>query len=329
MLYAQLLRRDLDSSVGTNFALAATSHRLGRHRLAALIDQRSVRQAQLPLQRAVAQVMADFDNAILSGSIYGTVAQMVDLLSLRPGEDVILVAASRRYLELFGLWLEQANKHVSGRIVGIAMDRPSLAAMNAALDRYVINLAPFFVFDERGLLQDRSGQVLWVLRVLLLREIVRRGHRLISVDLDAVIVGAVEPMLKDLPDADIVVQQDYSIPTDVARKLGFVLCCGFMVLSPTGPTNNFLDRYVEWTMRELDDQLALNHMIEKAGIAHIIKTSESLSFQSDGVRWVCPAKSLVSRDVGFGKVVRHFQQRSQSTDELRAQLGLVPNETKD
>jgi hypothetical protein len=252
------------------------------------------------------------------------IAKMIDSLPLRHGEDVIVVTAGQRYLELFELWLEQAHKHVNGHILGIAMDQAAFAAMNEALDGCVIDLSPFFVFDERGKIQERPRQVLWILRVLLLREIVGRGHRLLSIDLDAVVVADLAPMLNNLPEADIVVQQDYSIPVDVARQLGFVLCCGFMVFSPTPATNSFLDRYVRRTMHELDDQLAINHMIEEAGVKNVTRTTESMSFQADGVRWVCPDKSLVSRDITCGSVVRHFQQRNQTMDELRAQLGLLP-----
>ena len=323
-LYAQLLRRELDRSAETNFTLAAAAHHFERHNLAALIDRRTARQTHPLVQLAVARAMAEFDEAIVSGEIYGLIAMMVDRLTLRPGEDVIMVTASQRYLEMFSLWLEQTRKHVSGRILGIAMDQAALTAMNEALDRCVVDISRFCVFDEGSNLQDRPRLVLWVLRVLLLREIVRRGHRLLSIDLDAVAIADLAPMLNNLPEADIVVQKDYSIPMDVARRLGFVLCCGFMVFSPTAATISFMDRYARRTMHELDDQLAVNHMIEEAGVKDMTKTPESMSFHADGVRWVCPDKSLVSRDVTYGSIVRHFQQQGQTIDQLRAQLGLLP-----
>ena len=326
-LFAHLLRRDIDRSAETNLALAAGAHRFERHHLAALIDRRTTRQTHSSIQLAVARAMVKFDEAVISGEIYRMIARMVDSLPLRSSEDVIMVTAGQRYLEMFRLWLEQAHKHVDGRILGIAIDQAALTAMNDALNRCVVDLSPFFVFDEGGNIQDRPRQVLWVLRVLLLREIVQRGHRLLSIDLDAVAVADLKPMLNRLPEADVVAQQDYSIPVDVARKLGFVLCCGFMVFSPTAATTSFLDRYARRTMHELDDQLAVNHMIEEAGIKDVTRTAEWMSFHADGVRWVCPDKSLVSRDITYGRVVRHFQQRDQTMDELRTQLDLTPKTT--
>jgi hypothetical protein len=321
-LYVKLLRRNLDRSAEANFALAVVAYRFERYRLAGLIDRRTARQAHPPVQSAVAQTMARFDHAIISGSIYRTVAAMVDRLPLQPGEDVVLVAAGEGYLGLFGLWLEQARKHIRGRIFGLAMDQASLSTMGEALDGGVVDLSSYFVFDEQGKIDDRCRQVLWIVRVLFLREIVGRGHRLLSIDLDAVAMDDLAPLLDRLPQADIVAQKDYSIPHDVARKLGFVLCCGFMVFSPTPATNAFLDRYAGRTMQELDDQAAVNHMIGDAGVTDVVTTPEAMTFRADGVRWVCPDKSLVSRDIATGKVIRHFQQ-GQGVDELRAMLGLA------
>jgi hypothetical protein len=320
-LYVKLLRRNLDRSAEANFALAVVAYRFERYRLAGLIDRRTARQAHPPVAAAVARTMARFDEAILSGAIYDMVAAMVDRLPLAAGEDVVLVAAGERYLGLFGLWLEQARKHIRGRIFGLAMDAGAFAAMGEALDGGVVDLSTFFVFDEHGKVDDRCRQVLWIVRVLFLREIVRRGHRLLSIDLDAVAMGDLASMLDRMPEADIVVQKDYSIPQEVARKLGFIVCCGFMVFSPTQATKDFLDRYVKRPMHELDDQAAINHMIADAGVADVVTTSESMSFRADGVRWVCPDKTLVSRDIATGRVIRHFHQ-GQSVDELRALLGL-------
>jgi hypothetical protein len=145
-----------------------------------------------------------------------------------------------------------------------------------------------------------------------------------SIDLDAMVLADLEGMLRGFAKVDIIAQQDYSIPVDVARKLGFVLCCGFMVFHPTSATKAFLDRYAKRTIQELDDQLAINHMISEATISELTKTPGYFTFQSNGVSWLCPDKSLVSREISSGSCVRHFQQRGQTIAELRAQLGLQP-----
>jgi len=109
---------------------------------------------------------------------------------------------------------------------------------------------------------------------------------------------------------------------DVTRELGFVLCCGFMLLRPTQSTIAFLESYSKRTIQELDDQFALNHLIARAGIANMVRTESYITFESAGVVFVCPDKSLVSHDIKYGSVVRHFQRRGQSVAELRLELGL-------
>jgi Nucleotide-diphospho-sugar transferase len=321
-MYVCMLRRDLDRSADGNFNLAAMAQCLARPQCATLIYRRTARQSHPANELQVAAVMANLTVAIASGSIYAHIAALVDGLGLEAGEDLVLVSTGRRYLEMFGLWFEQARKHVSGRIVGIALDTESEAALRDSLHGSVINLAPFFVFDEQGVLHARSRNGLWILRVLLVREMVSRGHRVISMDLDAMVLSDLEPMLTTFAEADIIAQQDYSIPVDVARKLGFVLCCGFMVFHPTAATKVFLDRYAKRTMQELDDQLAINHMIGEATISELTKAPSYFTFQSDGVSWLCPDKSLVSREISSGSCVRHFQQHGQTIAELRTQLGL-------
>jgi hypothetical protein len=160
--------------------------------------------------------------------------------------------------------------------------------------------------------------MLWVLRVLLVREIVSRGHTVTSLDLDALVLEDLGGLLSSFPAADIVAQQDFSMPLDVARNLGFILCCGFMVFRPTQATQRFLDRYAQRTMLESDDQLALNHLIAEAGISEKVREPRYLSFEAAGVWWLCPDKALVSRDIAYGSVVRHFQHKGQTVAQLRA-----------
>jgi hypothetical protein len=317
----RLIRRDLDRSSTGDLWLAALAQAAHRPHLAALISRRVSHRTNSSVDVASARMFADLTQSLADGSIYERVAATVDAAGLSPGQSVVLVPVGSRYLELFRLWLELARKHVAGRVTVLALD---LAAAEAAaqLGLSVLDLSPFFCFDEDGKIHDRSRNALWILRVLALREIVARGHVLISLDLDALVRADLAPLLASFPEADIVAQQDYSIPVEVARKFGFILCCGFMCFRPTEATQDFLDRYAIRTMHELDDQLALNHMLADAGIADLVKTPRFFTFRSAGVLWVCPDKSLVSRDIASGTVVRHFQQQGQTNDELRALLGI-------
>ncbi len=323
-IYVRLLRRELDRTADDNFWLAAMAQRLDRPRLAAAIYRRTGQQNHTKEELAVARAMAGLTESIVSGSIYKEVSASVDALKLMPGEEVVVVPAGSNYLPLFELWLEQAKRHLRGRILGLALDAGASAKLGSSLNGSVIDLSPYFVFDVDGQIHERARNGLWILRVLVLRELVSRGHRVVSLDLDAVVFSDLQAMLDGFPEADLVAQQDYSIPMEVARKLGFVLCCGFMVLRPTDATKAFLDRYAERTMVELDDQLAINHMLAAAGVTERVTTANYFTFRSNGVIILCPDKSLVSRDIGHGSVVRHFQQHGQTIAELRAQLGLQP-----
>ncbi len=191
-----------------------------------------------------------------------------------------------------------------------------------------MDLSPYFGFDSAGRIDDYSKRHLWILRVFLLRALAARGHTVLSLDLDAVFVGDLAPLLATLPPADIVAQQDYSIPIDVARRLGFILCCGFLLIRPSPTVLAFLDRYVEATAHELDDQTALNHLLLAAGLTNKQTNPTHMSFTSMGLRWVCPAPTLISRDIDYGTVLRHFQQTAPlDPTQLAQRLGIsaTPN----
>jgi len=186
----------------------------------------------------------------------------------------------------------------------------------------VIDLSTYFTFDITGRVDDYNRHHLWMLRVLIIKSLISLGRIVISLDLDAILLSDLSKMLESLPQADIIAQQDYSGPMDVARKFGFIVCCGFMVIRSNQSTVSFLERYVRQTNLELDDQSALNHLLADCAITNVIKEPSYLAFHSAGVSWVCPTPELVSRDLDYGTVVRHFQQQEQRVDELKARLGL-------
>ena len=326
-VFLRVLRRELGRTCVGDGLLAGMAQRMGRISLAAAIYRRTIRGPSTlwgasAEERRLAGAMADLTGAIAAGKMKERIAAIVDALGLEEREPVTLIAVSERHFDLFGLWLEQARRHLAGRVVGMALDTASVGRLGTALDGFVLDLSPYLCFDAAGVMADRSKNALWMLRVYVVSALVARGHRVISIDLDAVAVGDVDAMLRGFPEADIAAQQDYSIPVDVARQLGFVLCCGFMVFYPTPATQSFLIRYVHETTLELDDQLAINHMLNREKIRDRVQASDYFGFVSGGVRWVCPAKSLVSRDLHTGKVIRHFHQQGQTVEQLRRDLGL-------
>jgi hypothetical protein len=161
---------------------------------------------------------------------------------------------------------------------------------------------------ENGKLHAKTRGVLWFVRVLYLRALVQAGHNVLVLDLDAIPVGNVLPILSTMKDADVVAQLDHSIPMDVDRELGFVLCCGFMLWRHTVAAMALLDRYAVIAQVERDDQLALNHLLARDGIVEKVTGADAMRFGSAGVQFACPDPSLVSRTLNSGSVVRHFHQ---------------------
>ena len=316
--FAQILRRNLGHSSADNLWLAYTAWCFGRLRLSQLINRRTASLFPGTPEAAVAQREAAFAVAITSSSLQSDLASALPPIST--AQTLTIVPVSSRYLELFHLWHAQLQKHAPGPLLLLALDP---AAAKLLPPGSTIDLSPYFGFDPTGRIEDYSKRHLWILRVFLLRALAARGHTVLSLDLDAVFVGDLAPLLATLPSADIIVQQDYSIPIDVARKLGFILCCGFLLIRPSSAVLAFLDRYVEATVHELDDQTALNHLLASAGLTNKQTTSTHMSFQSQGLRWVCPTPDLVSRDIDHGTVLRHFQQTAPlNPTQLAQRLGI-------
>ncbi|MGC9292330.1 MAG: putative nucleotide-diphospho-sugar transferase [Acidobacteriaceae bacterium] len=324
--FAGMLRRDLDISAANNLWLAFTAWCLGRFHLAQLINKRTAKLGRESPEAVIAAREAQFAAGIFDGGLVDHLSNVVDQLCKSSTADGpwIVVPLSARYSHLFQLWKQQVDRHAKGRTVVLAMDGTAaeIAKKYGVCD--IVDLSPYFGFDPMGRVEDYSKRHLWVLRVLVLQELVSRGKTVISLDLDAVLVGDLEPMLQAMPDADIVAQRDYSIPVDVARKLGFILCCGFMRIRSNPATIRFMQSYATQVILEMDDQTALNHLLLGSGVQCRVTTHSYMSFRSAGVSWACPDTSLVSRDASYGSVIRHFQQQGQSIEDLKGRLGLGP-----
>ena len=317
--FAHLLRRNGDRSPADNLWLGYTAWCFGSLRLSQLINRRTAALYPKTPEAAVAKREAHFAALITSGALQQTLSQTVADLPVSTA-PLTIVPVSSRYLPLFHLWHTQLQKHAPGPLLLLALDPAAATLLSPAS---TLDLSPYFGFDPTGRIDDYSKRHLWILRVFLLRALAAHGHTVLSLDLDAVFVGDLAPLLAALPPAEIVVQQDYSIPIDVARKLGFILCCGFLLIRPDPAVLAFLDRYVEATIKELDDQTALNHLLAAAGLTGKRTTSTHISFQSQGLTWVCPASHLVSRDINRGTVLRHFQQTGPlDPAELSRRLGI-------
>lgn len=301
-------------------AMMATS--LGLSEMAATLLERVSQQATNADTADAAGRLLRLNRMEALGTLRPALGAAIDGFPLQQAGMLTLVPVSGKYLELWQLWLQQVRLHACRVVVAMVMDDAALAALQGEPDVLPVDVREYFSWSREGRLHPHTRGVLWYLRVLLLQELVRRGHPVLVLDLDAIPVGDVIAMLSALEWSDVVAQQDHSIPKDVDRQLGFVLCCGFMLWRPTTPALRLLERFGEEAALERDDQLALNHMLAANGITHRVEADGELHFESCGVGVVCPADSRVSRTMVSGSVVRHFHQTGQGTPEIRAALGL-------
>jgi hypothetical protein len=323
-MFAKMLRRELDRSFDSNMVLAQLAWFLRRTRLSLLLYGRTERDLSETSHAAIAASVRKFLEGVLSDRIYDEISAAAAQIP-RPGKGggpIVVTVVSTRFLDVFRIWLRQVQRNTPWHGLVIALDAETAAAVRASSGCSVLDVSAWFRFDEHGRLDRFNGNTLWILRVLTLRALVNQGWDVISLDIDAIVVGDLEAMLKSLPGSDVVAQMDYSIPMDVARRFGFILCCGFMVIRSNERTIRFLDQYCARTALEMDDQLALNHLLADAGLSNRVQTEALLSFQSSGLSWLCPAASLVSRDIGYGSVVRHFPLMDRSASVVMQSLGL-------
>ncbi|WP_263417637.1 glycosyltransferase family 77 protein [Terriglobus albidus] len=321
-LFVRLLKRDFGKDAAIDLEIAEMAMRLGNPSLGRDLLLK-VAQRDKGAAGTVAATMYRYITQILDGTVSATFNQQIEALDLGSGSRVTVITLSGHYLEMFELWKEQALKYVDRRFLVIALDTKAVEVASQLECCRVLDISPYFLFDANGKINPHSRHLLWVLRSLILKTLLERGHTVYSMDIDAVPVTDLDAMLATLPQADIVAQEDFSIPMDVARKQGFILCCGFMILHPTAATLAFMKRFTDQVILELDDQLALNHQIAEAGITNMETQAAYRRFTADGAVIVCPDKQRVSRDVSYGTVVRHFQQRNESIAELRQKLEIA------
>jgi Zn-finger protein len=325
-IFAGILRKHRNHGVDCNIWLALAAWRFGRLEMASLLLRNAERLSTGGKDALLANYLGKLAESYLSGQFAQEVRQslMTVLSELDSGVPVIPIPVSKAYLDMFELWADQVSKHVRASILVIALDESTATYIQKEFGVRVLDCSPFFLVEDSGKLHRYSRSQLWILRTFLVRELIRVDRRVIVLDLDAIPVGSVDAMLSLAPAADIFAQiEPHSIPVDAARKMGFILCCGFMVFYPTEATSRFLDRLADVVVTELDDQVALNHVLVEEGLGEFRQGAEWTEFDSGGVRWACPSAKLVSRNEFEGSVIRHFQQTGQTIDELKTRLGIT------
>lgn len=272
---------------------------------------------------AVASAKQRLSAGLLDGSVRRQIDDSLKSLPLQGGALWIVTAVSSNYLPMFELWLEQTSRHAQARLLILTLDT-TVAKRLRGTNLLTLDLSDYFAVRGEEGIHKGVRRSLWILRLLVVRAMVEQGLEVLALDLDAMLVGDLQSLLQQLPGADAVVQEDYSIPMEVARRRGFILCCGVMLFRPSAAVNAFLERFAKQTEREMDDQLALNHLLAGEQLQQMRYVDGHRCFTAAGLRWVCPDRKAVSRDLHTGTVIRHFEQKLTKKDvaELRIGLGL-------
>lgn len=150
-------------------------------------------------------------------------------------------------------------------------------------------------------------QAIWIARVHVLRKLNNLGFDVINCDIDAFIVGDVTQLLEEM-DYDIAFQRDFSIPLDLSRKYGFIVCPGFSFYKCTPAVRHFLDLFASETLFVRDDQIAANNLL--FGNNPILrKEDDEAVLVSQGLTCRIFSAFDVSRHPSYGRFVRHFGPR--------------------
>lgn len=321
VLLARVLKQgEFDAPLLVELATIAT--RVADEPLTRDLLTRAVSKSNDTVTHDAAATLLNLHQSLADGSLSKRIAALIDEADVPSDGLLTLVPVSSRYMDMWALWIEQVRKHIGGTVVAIALDDDVLAPLREEAGVVIVDAREFFAWKSPGALHNASRGVLWQVRTLLLRELVHRNRNVLVLDLDAIAISDVQPVFDSMPDADLIAQEDHSLPMDVNRQLGFILCCGFMLSRPTPAAKTLVDRFAGEVMVERDDQLALNHILGRDGITNKTADAKGMQFVSKGVRIACPNLTLVSRTLHSGTVVRHFQQEGHTVSQLRQALGL-------
>jgi hypothetical protein len=162
-----------------------------------------------------------------------------------------------------------------------------------------------FVRHANGALRLNGRSNLWIARVNLIAALLEGGYEVLSFDVDSVPISSIASLWPRDLSPDILAQQDYSIPVDVARRAGFVICCGLLWCLPTMPAKSLISQLCRQTEFYLDDQIAINKIMFD-GSPKIETLRNGRLIAAHGVRMFLPDVASVSRQLYGGSVVRHI-----------------------
>lgn len=197
------------------------------------------------------------------------------------GGSVIIAFADSRYADVLLNWLVALALQQVDNYLVIALDR-ELHGLLAARG------IPCVLSQLNGSLGD-----LWVARIRVFAALCAAGIDFIHSDVDAVWLRDPRQAYFSNSDADLVASQGTVWPADVHQRFGFVLCCGLFYLRGGAPSRHLLTELATDVETTRDDQVSLNRLLAKRGIAWQTPATDRY-FLSNGPTRVLCSKSLIT-----------------------------------
>jgi len=161
---------------------------------------------------------------------------------------------SSDYLSLLDIWLRQSGPVIGAAPRVVCMDEAAHAAL-ATREGVTATLA------GAGLLNAPNRRAFWVRRLAVLRQVFDEDGAVLHSDADAFWLRNPAHLLSL---GDLVVSTEQGLPKDIARRRGFVVCCGFIALRRTAATAAFFDAWQKECERRSDDQISINRLLDGA-----------------------------------------------------------------
>lgn len=174
-------------------------------------------------------------------------------LALPPRGPATIVFASAPYLEVLWNWVGYARRADVSNLLVVALDHATHQAVSSR--GIACALLPGVA----------SRDELWVARAVLFSALAAAGIDFIHSDADAVWLAS--PLAEAFtPGADIAFSSGTVWPKSVAKRWGFVLCCGFFAARGTRATAAFFADVAERARTCRDDQIAVNEALVAARV---------------------------------------------------------------
>ena len=238
-------------------------------------------------------------------------------------KDIVVVCLSNGFFDVIDIWMDCYEKNRWGEVVFLCFDNESLLKVKARGYRGV------HLFEKSKITESSTAKrppnllmdLVWVARTNVILGILLSGKNVLQCDGDAFWYSCPSKLWSDSTDVDAYFQIDISIPRDIQRSWGFILCCGFYYIKNSPSSIAFYQDFVEVTRRYMHDQIGLNVYLHELGTRWIPSEDGGYSAKTPhGLQIVGLNKNVVSRNLETGSVIRHPVISGHDLDKVRRTL---------